>query len=238
MTFIEEARSHIESVLADVQNRLRDYVHRSILREGSTPLEAEMKKAFETDDSLLLADRDLIGRQLVLIGNSGSGKTLILLFAYQQAALRFLTDDAAPFPLLLDLSKELSTGQNIEDSLNNWNRGLFNRSKEAHPPGCAIFFDELDGALRKSGDFINNFAFFIRRQGADLKQLIACCQRSAWDAAWLNKLTDGLAIYNSDYLNDESYEEIIIDRRSLRQFREQCQSLGISGSVSVSIRGV
>jgi len=237
MRFLDHARNHIESTLPDIENRLADYIHRSILPEGTNPHSAAWARHLGRDDGFL-QDQELNNRpHILLIGSSGSGKTLILTFAYRQAARQFLSDDTAPFPILLNLSDDLGTSQNIERALNNWNQNLFHRSRAEHPSGCALFLDGLDGAIRKSRDFINNLSFFIRDNDDILKQLIVACHRAVWDPDWQKKLPNEIAIYSSDYLDDDSYREILPDRKSLRQFREQCYSLGISALLDTPFNG-
>lgn len=238
MGFGDDKRDKVTARLTEIRDRLDGYIHRCLLREGTTPLEAALKQSFETGDDSLLPDSDLNRKpRLVVIGNSGSGKTLILTFAYSQAAGRFLNQEDVPLPFLLDLSKDLGTNSEIETALNGHNAGLFDRCKAESSAGCSLFLDGLDGAIRADPRFINNLAIFVKENADFIKHLTIVCHRAMWEGEWREKLPDGTVLYSSDHLGDDSYEEIIQDRASLRDFRRRCSDLQIAWMLDTPMNG-
>lgn len=119
MTFEEKARNFLrENQLPACKEFFTghdEYVHRLLFREDADVARVRALRAlrdYETDkdNGDVLEDQELQRQPyMLLIGNAGAGKSLILMYGYVRAIRRFLAETSAPFPLFLDLGKDLPT---------------------------------------------------------------------------------------------------------------------------------
>lgn len=244
MTFLEDARNYLrEVILPQLEGRLaqEEYIHRFIFREGVdvhqviTFRQLLLQRGSAND---LLDDRELAKkRDLLLIGNAGSGKSFVLIFGYIQATRRFLGDSSAPFPLFLELGSGLPHDLDIERALDSKYDRFFRRALTEHPSGCALFLDSLDEVLRISRLFINDLEQFLQAHRPLLKQVVVACRRPAWSPDWFSRDPIKLPVYHVDYLGDEVYSQILQSATDRRRFFEHCASIGISALLDTPFDG-
>ncbi|HJY83004.1 MAG TPA: hypothetical protein VKK81_18215, partial [Candidatus Binatia bacterium] len=237
MTFVEDARNFLRrDFLPQITSLLgqEDYAHRLIFRQGVEVDKARAFRAFREDREStgdLLEDQELDKQpRLLLIGDAGSGKSFILAFAYLQAAQRFLKNLSAPFPLFLDLDKDLPTQLNIqglEEALEYKHKGFFRRALTESPTGYAFFFDSLDEVLQTAPRFVNDLEFFLQKHHERLTHVLVACRRAMWNPQRFSTGLAQLAVYHADHLGWEEYAQILPDRTSQQAFFTQCNDLGI-----------
>ncbi len=236
MSYLDDARKVLSSRISEIKAFLEreQYVRRFVFKEGE-----DAQQAFQlyrllghnrSHENTLLKDEELIqGRRIMLIGNAGSGKTLVFHYAFLKAAEKFFRDASGPVPFLLDLHGNLGSDNDIARALDHRYEGLFSRVKNEHPVSCLLFFDSLDERLLKeSPRFVRDLEFFLLDLGGRLAGCIIACRRAAWSQDWFRDKSIGLATYHVDYLGDEEYSEIIPDGVTRQQFSNSCEDLGVS----------
>ncbi|XXT17963.1 hypothetical protein WME94_47820 [Sorangium sp. So ce429] len=247
MTFLENARQFVRERLAEVRHELaklrEPYVRRLVLKEQRPVDEYGISNplvwwAHDRDRARalgVLPDDELHReRRLVLLGNAGAGKSRILQFAFQQAAERFLADEAAPLPLFGEWLKLLSSQTPIEEVLDRKSGGLFRRAQQEHSAGCALFLDALDEARPDAGRIVDVEHFF-GTHAATLAHVSVTCRRVAYDPRWL--VDEEFVTYGADRLDDAAYAQIVPNNADLRRFREQCYERGIEGLLETPFDG-
>src|SRR5690348_12545905 len=90
------------------------YVRRLAFKEGKNVQELLMMRGLGVQPSIVdksfLEDVDLIqARRVLLLGNQGSGKSLVLQFSFLIAVDQFIANANAPIPLFLDLDTDLGS---------------------------------------------------------------------------------------------------------------------------------
>jgi len=132
MSFHDDARAALNTFLIEARELLtrEQYVHRLIYREGEDARQAYQLYRFLDEHSPrqnnILKDTDVFpNRRIVLIGNAGSGKSLILTHQFVEAAERFQSDTLAPIPFFLDLHSELDSNNDLTRALDFKYRGFF-----------------------------------------------------------------------------------------------------------------
>lgn len=243
MPFIQDAQDHLRrKVLPTVEERLRSeqYVNRYVIKEGVDARLLELKRGIGQveDNSESFRDDELFKLpKMILIGNSGSGKSLIISYAFVRASHQFLLDSTSPFPFFLDLGNALPENLSIVDALNYWSDGLFNRFRSEHQSSYALFLDGLDEALRKAPRFINDLRIFLREESKRLGQIIITCRRSQFQSDWFQAEPMAMDIYHADYLETGTYAQIIPDILQCNQFFEACTNLGIQDLLATPFDG-
>lgn len=241
MTFEKEARYFLrESQLPAFEELLArhdEYVHRLLFRENADVARARALRALrdhetDKDSSDILEDQELQRQPYVLlIGNAGAGKSLVLTYGYVSAIRQFLAAASAPFPLFLDLGNDLPTAldnASIERALEHRNGKFFKRALSEVPSGSALFLDGLDEVLRRAPRFINDLKFFLEDHKDKLKQIVVACRRAVWSPEWFTRSPVELVVYTADHLGWEEYAQILPEAPVRQAFFEQCDTLGIS----------
>lgn len=124
-------------------------------------------------------------KRTVLVGNAESGKSVLLSFAYVEAAKKFLTASSDQcLPLWLDLGNDLGTDLSIEKALDRKHENLFSRVVAQHPSRLILLFDNLEGALRRNELFYNDLDAFCRRFEG-LARIVVACRRPKLESAEL-----------------------------------------------------
>ena len=236
MSFLDDARLVLTTSLVEARELLNreQYVHRLIYGEGEDARQAYQLYQFLDEHSSqqnnILKDSDAFpNRRMVLIGNAGSGKSLILTRLFVAAAERFQSDTLAPIPFFLDLHSELDSNNNLTRALDFKYGGFFSRATKDHPHRCVLVLDGLDERLLKvSQRFVRDLEFFLQEIGGSLVGFVIACRRAAWNPDWFKGLTVRPEVFHADYLVDEDYAQIIPERDSRSGFFDSCGELGIS----------
>jgi hypothetical protein len=175
---------------------------------------------------------------MLLLGNQGSGKSLVLKFAFLAAAKRFMEDGNAPIPLLLDLDSDLGSSLDIAEALDHRYEGSFSHSAVDHTSVYWLFLDSLDERLlRVENRFVKDLEMFISGHSHVLAGCIVACRRSVWQPDWFQQVSAKLVPYHVDYLGHDAYEQILPDREIRRQFFTQCLDLGINALLETPFDG-
>lgn len=237
-TLLHRHVSEIEVFLAQEQ-----YVHRLIFKEGEEVDGLLTLRHFHTprsaDDKRLLDDTKLSQEPWVLLlGNQGSGKSLVLKFSFVDAANRFLKDGMSPIPLFLDLDSDLGSDLDLAKALDHRYEGAFSGLATQHPAGYSLFLDSLDERLlREEHRFVKDLEMFISTRGEHLTGCITACRRAIWQTDWFQQGATKLVPYHVDHLGHETYEQILPDREIRHQFFQQCHGLGIDALLETPFDG-
>ena len=173
MAFLEEARALLNTALADIQEQTEGYIPRILAQEGLDHREISSLRNLRrlvapNPDGGLLEDTQITGcPRLIIIGDTGSGKSYILQHVFLNAAQAFLASANSPLPCFLDLKRGLSNQPSVEESLKQVlrRRYLFDRVSSEHEAGCILFLDALDERLleeRNDYSFVNGLFNFIQ----------------------------------------------------------------------------
>ncbi len=236
MSFLDDARLVLTPLVLEARellNRER-YVPRLIYREGEDAGQAYQLYHFLEEHSSqqtnILKDRDVFpNRRLVLIGNAGSGKSLILTRLFAGAVEQFQSATLAAIPFFLDLHSELDSTNNLTRALDFKYSGLFTRTINEYPHGCILVLDGLDERLLKvSQRFVRDLEVFLQEIGRPLIGFVIACRRAVWNPEWFKMQSIRPEVFHADYLVDEDYAQIIPERDSRSSFFESCEELGIS----------
>ncbi len=234
MAFHDDACLALNTSLAEARQLLNreQYVHRLIYREGEDPREAYQLYHFLDEhrarQNNILKDSEVLpNRRIVLIGNAGSGKSLILTHLFAAAAERFQSDTLAPIPFFLDLHRDLDSNNDLTRALNFKYRGFFSKALKEDSHGCVLVLDGLDERLLKvSQRFVRDLEFFLQEISVSLNSLVVACRRAVWNPDWFRRLSIQPEVFQADHLADEDYAQIIPERDArsvffsfLRQFR-------------------
>jgi hypothetical protein len=249
MTFAQDAQIFLEqSLWPRLKNFLSEseYVQRLLFREKADITTARALHRFRKDQGTDTEDEVLEDREferqpyVLLLGNAGSGKSFVLAFACTQAIQRFLSNPASPFPLFLDLDKDLPTTlsvQSIEDTLNFHHNGLFKHACTEASGRYALFLDGLDEVLRRSRPFINDLQMFLQKHWTHLAQVIVACRRPAWSPDWFATTPVQLSVYHADDLGWQEYAQILPETAMQQEFFQQCHALGIAALLDTPFDG-
>ena len=236
MSFHDDARAALNTFLLEAKELLtrEQYVHRLIYREGEDARQAYQLYHFLDEHSAqqnnILKDGDVSpNRRVILIGNAGSGKSLILTHLFAEAAERFQSNTLAPIPFFLDLHSELDSNNDVTRALDFKYRGFFSKAIKEYPHGCVLILDGLDERLLKvSQRFVRDLEFFLQEISASLNSLVVACRRAAWNPDWFKGLTIRPEVFHADHLADEDYGQIIPERDARNGFFDSCGNLGIT----------
>jgi hypothetical protein len=248
MAFVDDGRAVLqrEQALREVGGRTADYVDRVLVQEGIDRQEVAQLRRFggflaKEFKGKVLPDSQLSDYpRLVIIGDTGSGKSYVVQRAYSNAVNAFLHTSDAPFPCFLDLYKHLSSRHSIEDALDYHYPGLFRRAQKEHEPGCALFLDTLDERLSNEPnhfDFINRLLFFFEDHRESLATIVIACRRAAWNPAWFSSSDVSWAVYHADYLGFEDYAGIIPEGTARQEFFSHANALGIADLLGLPFFG-
>jgi hypothetical protein len=238
MSFSNDARIALARRIAEVRELLQRerYVPRLLYKEGEDPrqiyqLHHFLEPNLFKEENILKDDQVVPYRRLVLIGNAGSGKSLILGYAFLRASESFLKDSALPVPFLLDLHNELAPDNDVARALDFKYQKLFTRALSEHVAGCSLLLDGLDERLLKeSPRFVKSLEFFLEDNGGRLAGSIIACRRAAWNPNWFQSLR--VHVYHVDYVGHKDYARIISDQSSRQYFFSSCEDVGISDLLS------
>lgn len=173
---------------------------------------------------------------MILLGNSGSGKSYILKYGCIQAAEAYLRGDYNRIPFWLDLSN-LGSDNDIKKQLDRDNQGLFSQLWEKTSYGIAIFFDSLDELLADNPLFIKDLRNFIKDFTSDRCRIFIACRRSYWHEKWLDNFMKKFGLYNTDHLDHEVYQYLIKDDVERGKFFEEIHRKDISELSKIPITG-
>lgn len=234
--FLNESRAEFKNLLDQ-----EEYQPRIIFREGADInqlLVSHYLLGQHFQDNDLLADKNL-GQHpyLLLIGNSGSGKSLVIAFSYLQALEQVLHNPSAPFPLFLDLGTDLLSDLDIGRALEWKHKGFFQMALAEHPGGVSLFLDSLDDVLSTNHRFINDLIHFLERYNERLVRIVVACRRAAWVSEWFTRDPIRLEVYHADYLDEDTYKQILPDADRHSEFIRECQTLGISSLLDTPFDG-
>jgi hypothetical protein len=236
MSFHDDACLALSTSVAEARQLLNreQYVHRLIYREGEDPRQAYQLYNFldehRPQQNNILKDSEVLpNRRIVLIGNAGSGKSLILTRLFVASAERFRSDTLAPIPFFLDLHRELDTNNDLTRALDFKYGGFFSKAIKEHPDGCVLVLDGLDERLLKvSQRFVKDLEFFLQEVSGSLNSLVVACRRAAWNPDWFKALAIRPEVFHADYLADEDYAQIIPEGEARTGFFDSCGNLGIT----------
>jgi hypothetical protein len=241
MNFLDETRLILRESVFETAQRIKDYVPRVLVREGTdrsvaSQLRSLRRLALPETERKLLEDAQVTSRpRLAIIGDPGSGKSYIVQNAFLKAAHAFLMSSDAPLPCFLDLARHLSRQYSVkemlEEALHRRYRGLFERISSEHKSGCILFLDALDERLlaeKNPFDFVNGLLAFIDDYQLILHGVVIACRRVVWNPEWFRDPRIPWEIYHTDYLDFEDYGEILPDPATRKAFFDHADSLGIS----------
>ncbi len=238
-------RGLLQRQVPDVEGLLtqEQYVHRLVFKEGENRGDLLAARGFHTRrnsvDKRLLDDTQLAQEPwILLLGNQGSGKSLVLRFAFLAAAKRFMEDGNAPIPLLLDLDSDLGSSLDIAEALDHRYEGAFSHLATDHPSAYWLFLDSLDERLlRVENRFVKDLEMFISGHVHVLAGCTVACRRGVWQPDWLQQGSTKLIPYHVGYLGYEAYEQILPDREIRSHFFTQCLELGINALLETPFDG-
>ena len=218
------------------------YVERKAFHEEVKP---ELALAFsregfryKTSDGLPASLNDIeihLHGSLIILGNAGSGKSLIMRKAYCRAAEDHMKDEKTPIPLWLDLAKVGTQADAISLALNAYNSSLWNVIKEDTERSSILFMDSLDERMRFDLRFINDLNIFLQLNSADHFDAIIACRRAMYRKGCFSG--EDFPIYFSDYLPRECYSKIIPDHTRCDQFLQEIHEMGLGSLLETPFDG-
>lgn len=227
---VDRIRKKTTKLLAD-----KKYVSREIYKEG-----LDARPLFSRDDILLhipegkgdgplwLRDVEIPNHpgSVLLIGNAGSGKSLIMRKAYCAAAETHIRENQESVPLWLDLKSVARGSEAIANALDNENDSLWSHQKATPEKSVQVFFDSLDERMQVDPLFINDFTQFLRTSFSDNCRVVIACRRSIFRSDWFDDID--LSLFHCDYLPRDCYREIIKNDKKLGQFFEKIHQMGLA----------
>lgn len=245
MAFLAEARAVTQSMASILESRAPGYVGRVLVKEGTDPAQIaqfkSLRRILKSDIRDVLEVSELARcSRVVVLGQSGSGKSYILAHAYVRAVRQFLTSPASPMPFYLDLYRDLYASAAIAEGLERRYNRLFGRVSAEHEPGCILILDALDGRLGvepKPLDFMNELCGFLNDHSDTMKTVVLACQRGAWESGWLLNSPEQWTVYHTDHLDNDDYAGLIPDPTQRQGFFDTVTELGIQELLALAFNG-
>lgn len=233
----ELVHDYVARAVAQTDNRLRSetYAPRMAVLDSSEvdPLHARLARVhvMAQPERECLQEPELIEQpRIVIVGNAGSGKSLLLLSLFRQAGDAFLRGGTDCVPFLLDLDKDTGSSLDITAALSRVSCGAWDNVRGTGQP-VALFFDALDELLTHRAHphrLINDLTEFVGGLGDAAGNVFVACRRPAWDPSWLTQCQPPFAPYSIDYVGYEEYRALLGNDTRTDDLYHECARLGIA----------
>ncbi len=243
---VDKYREIVEERLPYVESLVDDYIPRILIREGISPLEAEMYTLFESEaprsqkaspDRAPDTDLNTLG-DIVLLGNAGAGKSYVLRNSYIQAAQTFLKGDTTLIPVFVELRMDRGQKGNLEEAISLHHDDLLIPVPEKEVPQVILFVDGLDEIwdidLRR---FCNGMAKTLNNYHHIIPRTIVSCRRARWESDYLKAWKASFEVYHVDYVSRATYKHIIKSESGLNDFYEEAYEKGVQPLLDVVFFG-
>ncbi len=229
----DRVRDYLNKRSSEFEGQLQalGYVPRRLYPEGKDPARMRIEERYgtlEPNAPRSMGDDELGSRpRLVVLGNAGAGKSLVMRRGFVTLAATWLSGGSEMVPLWLDLSR-LGSNSDITETLDLRTNGLWRELTSDAPAHVALMVDGLDELIvRDTPRFPNDLWQFLQGQCGHIGCVQIACRRSVWDPGIVANLEPAFAPYSVDYLEPESYAHVIQDEAQLTRFFGECQELGV-----------